>query len=242
MICVEGSSGLVDTTLLSSFPEKKIKEEVASEFLKEGKITGEEYFAIIQDEKAPAVNIYGVEDKRAYEKNLKAFDQGLSSGESLRNYFQKVQEEINPLKARLYNKRLKDLESKIEAYQKKRISLSQYCQYLHRLLDVDAGAVLSSCPNEGRNAEAALLGRPKKQSARPALSRVNSGATKGAQGTRESLSPTRLKYPNFELFVEASKIEKKIDFSRVDSERSKYIKELSKKLTNDELSDLLIMS
>ncbi|MQY65411.1 MAG: DUF89 family protein, partial [Clostridia bacterium] len=199
LICVEGSSGLVDTTLLSTFPENKIKEKVASEFLKEGKITGEEYFAIVKNDKAPAVNIYGVENKRAYDKNLKAFDEGLSSGERLRNYFQKVKKEINPLKARLYNKRLKELESKIEAYQKKKISLTQYSQYLHHLLD---GSPLPS-------------------------------------GERVRM---RGKYPNFKLFVEASKFEKKIDFSRVDSERSKYIKELSKKLTNDELSDLLIMS
>ncbi|HUW23021.1 MAG TPA: MBL fold metallo-hydrolase, partial [bacterium] len=198
LICVEGSSGLVDTTLLSTFPEKKIKEEVASEFLKEGKITGEEYFAITGDKKAPVVNIYGVEDKRAYEKNLKAFDEGIYSGERLRNYFRKVQEEINPLKARLYNKRLKDLESKIESYQKKKISLSQYCQYLYGFSQGNVGAT--------------LRGRP------------------------------TAKYPNFELFVETSKLEEKIDFSRVDSERSEYIKELSKKLTNDELSDLLVMS
>jgi len=199
LICVEGSSGLVDTTLLSSFPEKKIKEEVASEFLKEGKITGEEYFAITGGEKAPVVNIYGVEDKRRYEKNLKAFEQGLSSGEKVRSYFRKVKKEINPLKARLYNKRLKELESKIEAYQKKKISLTQYAQYLYRLL------------------QDSLL---------PLGERVR----------------VRGKYPNFELFVQASKFEKKIDFSKVNSERSKYIKELSKKLTNDELSDLLIMS
>ncbi|MFB0527046.1 MAG: hypothetical protein ACETVO_06230, partial [bacterium] len=199
LICVEGASGLVDTTFLSSFPEKKIKEEVASEFLKEGKITGEEYFAIVKNEKAPAVNIYGVEDKRAYEKNLKAFDEGLSSGEKVKNYFQKVREEINPLKAHLYNKRLKDLESKIDSYQKKKISLTQYSQYLHRLLD---GSPL------------------------PSGERVR----------------VRGKYPNFELFVEASRFEDKIDFSRVDSERSEYIKELSEKLTNNELSNLLIMS
>ncbi|MDH5662560.1 MAG: hypothetical protein OEY92_06140, partial [Elusimicrobiota bacterium] len=187
LICVEGYSGLVDTTLLSKFPEKKIKEEVANEFLKEGKITGEEYFAITGGEKTPAVNIYGVEDKRAYEKNLKAFDESISSGESLRKYFQRVREEINPLKARLYNKRLKELESKIETYQKKRISLTQYCQYLHRLLD---------------------------SSPLPLGERV------GVRG----------KYPNFQLFVEASKFEDKIDFTRVDSERSKYIKEMSEKL------------
>jgi len=198
LICVEGSSGLVDTTLLSSFPEKKIKDEVASEFLKEGKITGEEYFAIAGGEKAPAVNIYGVEDKRAYEKNLKAFDEGISSGEKVRNYLRKVQEEINPLKARLYNKRLKDLESKIESYQKKRISLTEYSQHLYGFSQGNVGAGL----------RARLTG----------------------------------KYPNFELFIQASKLEEKIDFSKVDSERSKYIKELSSKLTNDELSNLLVMS
>ncbi|HUW23419.1 MAG TPA: hypothetical protein VMW39_05260, partial [bacterium] len=198
LICVEGSTGLVDTTLLSSFPEKKIKDEVASEFLKEGKITGEEYFAITGNEKVQAVNIYGVEDKRVYEKNLKAFDEGIYSGEKLRNYLRKVQEEINPLKARLYNKRLKDLESKIESYQKKRISLTQYSQHLYTLSHGNVGAGLRARPTA--------------------------------------------KYPNFELFVQASKIEKNIDFSKVDSERSEYIKELSKKLTNDELSDLLVMS
>jgi preprotein translocase subunit SecA len=235
LICVEGSSGVVDTTLLSSFPEKKIKEEVASEFLKEGKITGEEYFAITGGEKAPAVNIYGVEDKWAYKKNLKAFDQGLSSGERLRNYFQKVRKEINLLKARLYNKRLKGLESKIEAYQKKIISLTQYSQYLYHLLD-DTGS-MNRTPTES-DVGTTLLGRPERQSDRLALS----GATKDARGTAQSPSPARAKYPNFELFVQASKFEDKIDFSKVDSERSKYIKELSKKLTNDELSDLLIMS
>jgi len=199
LICVEGSSGLVDTALLSTFPEKKIKEEVSGEFLKEGKITGEEYFAIVRDEKAPEVSIYGVEDKRAYEKNLKAFDEGVASGEKVRDYLQKVKEDINPLKTRLYNKRLKELESKIETYQKKKIPLTQYCQYLHRLLD--------DFP-------------------------LPSGERVGVRG----------KYPNFQLFVEASRLEEKIDFSSVDSERSKYIKELSEKLTNDELSDLLIMS
>ena len=221
LICVEGSSGLVDTTLLSTFPEKKIKEKVASEFLKEGKITGEEYFAIVKNEKAPAVNIYGVENKRAYEKNLKAFDEGLSSGKRLRNYLQKAREEINPLKARLYNKRLKELESKIETYQKKRISLTQYSQYLHHLLD-DTG-LMNRTPTG--DVGVARRGHP------------DVGATFMAPEKE-----MRGKYPNFVLFVEASKIEKKIDFSRVDSERSKYIKELSKKLTNDELSDLLIMS
>ncbi|NIO18005.1 hypothetical protein GTO27_13245, partial [Candidatus Bathyarchaeota archaeon] len=74
------------------------------------------------------------------------------------------------------------------------------------------------------------------------MSGVNSGATKGVRERTQSSSSTRSKYPNFELFVEASQFEKKIDYSRVDSERSKYIKELSNKLTNDELSELLIIS
>ncbi|MFB0526387.1 MAG: hypothetical protein ACETVO_02820, partial [bacterium] len=199
LICVEGSSGFVDTTLLATFPKDEIREKVARRFLMEGQISGEEYFAIVKGRKAPVVIIYGVEDKRAYEKNLKAFDEGLSSGEKVRNYLQKVEEEINPLKARLYNKRLKQLESKIDSYQKKRISLTQYSRYLHSLL-VDSSVPL--------------------------------GERVGERG----------KFPNFELFVEASKFEDKIDFSRVDSERSEYIKELSEKLTNDELSNLLIMS
>ena len=173
LICVEGSSGLIDTTLLSSFPEKKVKEEVAGEFLEEGKITGEEYFAIVQSDggearrdKAPAVTIYGVEDKRTYEKNLRAFEESLSSGEKVRNYLQEVEKEINRLKARLYNKKLKELESKIEAYQKKKISLSQYCQYLNHLLDGNVAAERSSA--ETSKAHALLL---------------------------------QAKYPNFKLFV-----------------------------------------
>ncbi|MCJ7646695.1 hypothetical protein MUO65_07330, partial [bacterium] len=262
LICVEGSSGLVDTTLFSSFPEKKIKDEVASEFLKEGKITGEEYFAIIKDDKAPVVNIYGVEDKRAYEKNLKAFEEGLSSGEKVRNYFQKVREEINPLKARLYNKRLKDLESKIEAYQKKRIPLIEYCQYLHRLLDNagsmnrtptgDVGATFMA-PERNTGDVGATFMTPERNTGDVGATFMTPERNTGDVGAT-FMTPddaplplgervrVRGKYPNFELFVEASKFEEKIDFSSVDSERSKYIKELSEKLTNEELSDLLIVS
>ncbi|MCX5715590.1 MAG: hypothetical protein NTV07_01770, partial [Candidatus Omnitrophica bacterium] len=45
-VALEGSSGEIDPSLFTTFPDEEIRKEVATYFLKKGKINGAEYLAI----------------------------------------------------------------------------------------------------------------------------------------------------------------------------------------------------
>ncbi|MFH1799781.1 MAG: hypothetical protein ABH891_02875 [Candidatus Omnitrophota bacterium] len=70
LVNLEGASGELYTELFSFFPDKEARRSVADYFLKEGRLTGPEYLAIVEK---PVMTLYGVEDPELYEKNRKAY-------------------------------------------------------------------------------------------------------------------------------------------------------------------------
>jgi hypothetical protein len=70
LVNLEGASGELYTELFSFFPDKEARRNVADYFLKEGRLTGPEYLAIVEK---PVMTLYGVEDPELYEKNRKAY-------------------------------------------------------------------------------------------------------------------------------------------------------------------------
>ena len=70
LVALEGSEGFIDTTLLSAFPDKKIKENAANYLMKEGKISAGEFFSIMNEK---PVTLYGIENSPLYIANVKAF-------------------------------------------------------------------------------------------------------------------------------------------------------------------------
>ena len=70
LVSLEGATGELYTELFSFFPNKEARRNVADYFLKEGRLTGPEYLAIVEK---PAMTLYGVEDKDLYEENRKAY-------------------------------------------------------------------------------------------------------------------------------------------------------------------------
>jgi len=189
LVALEGSAGEIDTSLFTTFPDVDIRREVATYFMKKGKISGAEHLAI--NTKKPIL-LYGIENKDYYLANLKAFTGTLSS----RTRAKKVCEEINTylikLKRYIYNKELQAFDKKVTDYNNDKIKFVTFCAYLN------------------------------KAAAREKVDLKNS--------------------ENFSHLVNALKIEKKIDFKKVDKERSAIINALEKKLSQDELSDLLMKS
>ncbi|MFH1208934.1 MAG: hypothetical protein V1673_05195, partial [Candidatus Omnitrophota bacterium] len=70
LVNLEGASGELYTELFSFFPNKEARRNVADYFLKEGRLTGPEYLAIVEK---PVMTLYGVEDPELYEENRKAY-------------------------------------------------------------------------------------------------------------------------------------------------------------------------
>ncbi|KJJ85780.1 hypothetical protein OMAG_000355 [Candidatus Omnitrophus magneticus] len=69
-IGIEGSEGYIDTTLLSSFPDEKVKKLTADYLMREGRISAGEFFTAVS--KVP-VTLYGIDDSELYLENYSAF-------------------------------------------------------------------------------------------------------------------------------------------------------------------------
>jgi len=189
LVALEGSAGEIDTSLFTTFPDVDIRREVATYFMKKGKISGAEHLAI--NTKKPML-LYGIENKDYYLANLKAFTGTLSSRTRAKKVCKEINTYLKKLKRYIYNKELQVFDKKVTDYSNDKIKFVTFCAYLN------------------------------KEAARKKVNLKNS--------------------ENFSHLVNALKIEKEIDFKKVDKERSAIINALEKKLSQDELSDLLMKS
>ncbi len=127
VICVEGGSGKIDTTFYRELPDDTIKEQVADYFLREARINGTEYFAIntVKD-----IALYGAEDQEHYDKNLQAFLDALPHRESILRKIDILENNLNILKNRIYNKKLLELDERVVAYENGELGFEDYVQFL----------------------------------------------------------------------------------------------------------------
>ncbi|NQU73656.1 MAG: hypothetical protein HQ547_02980 [Candidatus Omnitrophica bacterium] len=129
-IGLEGSTGEIDPSLFTAFPDKDIRREVATYFMKKGKINGAEFLAITS--KNPP-QLYGVETKEYYLANLASFTNTLADREAMISACDNVKRVLGKFKERIYSKTLKRLDAKAAAYQNEKINLIDYCNYLRKL-------------------------------------------------------------------------------------------------------------
>lgn len=186
LVALEGSAGEIDTSLFTTFPDEEIRKEVATYFMKKGKICGAEHLAI--NTKKPIL-LYGIENKDYYLENLEAFTTTLSNRPAAKKVCGEIKTYLNKLKQYIYNKELKALDNKIDDYNQDKIKFVDFCTYLHK---------------------------------KATFKKIN-------------LRP----YENFSRLIATLELEKTIDFNKVEDERTAIISELEKKLSQEELSDLL---
>ena len=132
LIAIEGSAGEIDTSLFTTFPDKEIREEVATYFMKKGKISGAEHLAINAEK---TVLLYGIENKEYYLDNLDAFTSTLVKRPVANKVTGDIASYLNRLKAYIYNKDLKELDKKIEEYNSDEIKFVEFCQYLNGIAE-----------------------------------------------------------------------------------------------------------
>jgi len=127
LIMVEGGSGDVSLSFLRNFADKNAREEIADKYLRNGKISGEEYLDIVSDYN---LELYGIEDPALYDANLDSFlniegykEQGLKDTYSLKAV-------VEALKPHMFNWQLLQLDANKGQFEKKILSLAEYCAYL----------------------------------------------------------------------------------------------------------------
>ena len=189
LIMVEGGWGDVSLSYLRTYADTERRLDVAEEYLKSGKISGEEYLDIISDYD---LTLEGLEEEELYKANLDTFFEIEQFRSQANKELDNISSVVSALKKKIYSPQLIELEKAKQEYEEEKISLADYYKYVDAL----------------------------------------------AKKTKQSLSS----YPNFKRFIEVAGLEKDIKFPVVEQERSALIEKLSKKLTKQQLTNLVTKS
>lgn len=76
VINLEGAEGILEPAFLTFFPSQEARRKVADYLLREGRLSGAEYLAVVDN--LQAVTLYGAEDEPLYQKNREIFLKSLA--------------------------------------------------------------------------------------------------------------------------------------------------------------------
>lgn len=125
-IFVEGAIGNVDTSFLSSI-SSKYKHNILDMLLKEGKITGTEYYSAISDK---SDLLKGVEQKDIYLKNINRLAKIINSKKEVSAYLSKISKEIDFLKSKHLQSKNKQFNELLKQEENKILSQEQFLNKL----------------------------------------------------------------------------------------------------------------
>jgi hypothetical protein len=126
-LAVEGASGPIDSSVMALFPDQKIKQAAADYLMKEGELTGAEYYAVMRGEPN---RLTGVEDPRYYNLHRDLFRQTLAQRQHLVELLRWLRSDLLELRPSVYSKALKQMQTKIDAFEAGKMDLAEYSDYL----------------------------------------------------------------------------------------------------------------
>ncbi len=100
VLAVEGAQGPIDSSILALYPDAKVKEAASQFLMREGELSGAEYFAV----KRGIPNLLvGVENGQYYELHRDLFRKSLASRQRLVSTLQNLQEGVKRLPRHIYH-------------------------------------------------------------------------------------------------------------------------------------------
>lgn len=130
LIMVEGGWGNVNLSYLRSYADREHRFKVAEEYLKAGKISGEEYLDIISDYD---IDLEGLEDESLYKANLDAFFEIEKFRVKAAGELTTIRTAVERLKKKIYPSQLLELEKAGRDYEDEKITLADYYKYINIL-------------------------------------------------------------------------------------------------------------
>ncbi len=122
----EGAFHTVNTAKISAFPLKKVREEVGDYFVKQGKLTGAEYYAGTGEY---PIHLEGIETPALYHASMEAVHSFLNY--ESQGYCYDLRETLDEMKTSVYTPLLKEFDVQRMAYREGDLELLKYCAHLH---------------------------------------------------------------------------------------------------------------
>ncbi|MFH1715510.1 MAG: hypothetical protein ABH857_04910, partial [Elusimicrobiota bacterium] len=127
LIGVEGSWGDIDTQILSGIPDSKKRKLIADILLKAAKISGAEYFNIVE---ADSTRIIGVEDEAVYKNNFNSLADSINSAREINDVLDNLEAFLNNGRRIVFRDIYEGFDNLKDSYKKGGIGLREYIQGL----------------------------------------------------------------------------------------------------------------
>lgn len=108
LIAIEGSSGYIDTSILKTFPDEKIRNNTAKSLMSQGKMSAGEFYSITSNKN---ITLYGIETKDLYKENVEEFRKIYIVNQTVSKEISGLIRALDTLRDKVYSKELKSLES-----------------------------------------------------------------------------------------------------------------------------------
>ena len=131
VVAIEGGKGYIDTSLLKTFPDKKIKEKTADYLMKEGVISAGEFFSVMADED---IALYGAEDDELYHENLAQFREIFSKNTKNRRILKTLIAELKKIEKEIYPEDLWNFVYRSRLHFEGHMSLDIYWDFISDIL------------------------------------------------------------------------------------------------------------
>ncbi len=124
---LEGGAGEYDLSMFTDIRDRQVREQVSDLFVKAGRVTGAEFFAINNPYK---IELSGIENEELYFGNLNAYRSSLAFKEDADRYLKFLENGMSNLKRKIYTSALKVVDGKRMAYNGKKIEFKEYVTFL----------------------------------------------------------------------------------------------------------------
>jgi CheY-like chemotaxis protein/serine/threonine protein kinase len=118
-VAVEGAAGPIDSSVMALFPDKVIRREASEFMMRQGELTGAEYFAIMRG--LPKA-LTGAEDAHYYEVHRDLFRKTFAERDSLVQSLKAIQADVLPLRATVYSSALRKIDGRLKAFEQGKLS------------------------------------------------------------------------------------------------------------------------
>lgn len=134
LIAIEGAAGKLEPALLRSFPDDELRDQVLSEYLERGEVTGTEFSVSDSSSQEEA---YGLEDWELYQDNYQAYLDVVAVQEEQITNLSKRQSRLDRIRSKLFSKEIALLHRDYLRYRQDVVTLPNLLESMKRNLPAE---------------------------------------------------------------------------------------------------------
>jgi hypothetical protein len=245
----------IDTTLISTIPDEKVKKESVDYFMKRGVIKGAEAFAALSKKSQQLV---GIEDAKLYEDNKNLLLSSLNHRPEMVGYLQQIKYQLRIVEDKTLSSDIKKFRNHYILYKQDKLSVATFHKYLKQWAEISGKSIGSISPEyskytvltQKRNSlNDKAVAKEYKNLLKQLNLNDNSAISKFKSFFRnpESVQKQMLeviysdkRYSNLRKYIECAELSRKINIQKLVTEENKVIKTIGNALCkNNTEKDLL---